>query len=331
MVRWRINGKQYSKMFRSKVEASKFDLSLDGSAKQMSLGREIGFQSFTEKWLANYAAARKMLSSIDEDERTLKKYFVPHFGQRPLKSITAEDVESLRSAILKRDKLQPKTINNIFGLLNRIFVIAQRWHYLETNPCVALERLRVHRSEMKFWTFDELARFLAVAKVHNLKAYDIVALASNTGMRYGEICGLYPDCIDFSRSEIIVTRTFCSREKKVLPRTKGMTSRRIPMNALVREICQRRKVLVDRPLFPGFNRSNFAKRSFEPLITKADVRRIRFHDLRHTFGSHLAMHGVPIIKIKELMGHADIKVTMGYMHLAPNELQCVTDVLMPAT
>lgn len=88
MVRWRINGKQYSKMFRSKVEASKFDLSLDSSAKQMSLGREIGFQSFTEKWLANYAAARKMLSSIDEDERTLKKYFVPHFGERPLKSIT---------------------------------------------------------------------------------------------------------------------------------------------------------------------------------------------------------------------------------------------------
>ena len=330
MVRWRIDGKQYSKTFRSKCQATQFDSTLDGISKPLSLDREIGFESFTTKWLANYAAARKMRSSIDEDARTIKKYFGPAFGQRPLKSITAEDVESLRGEILRQHDLQPKTVNNIFGLLNRIFVIAQRWHYVEANPCAALERLRVHKSEMKFWTFDELAHFLAVAKTVSQRAYDIVALASNTGMRYGEICGLFPDCLDFNRSEIVVTRTFCSREKKVLQRTKGMTTRRIPMNALVREVCQRRKGDADKPIFPGFNRSNFAKRDFEPLIKKAAVRRIRFHDLRHTFGSHLAMRGVPILKIKEMMGHSDIKVTMGYMHLAPSELQGVTDVLVPA-
>jgi len=329
IVRWRIGGKQYSKTFRSKCQASKFDLSLNGSGKETSLNREIGFQNFNEKWLINYAAARKMRSSIDEDSRTIRNYLVPAFGQRPLKSITSEDVEALRGDILKRHGLTPKTINNIFGLLHRIFVIAQRWHYVEKNPCAALERLRAHKSEMKFWTFAELAQFLVVAKEKNPKTFDIVTLASNTGMRYGEICGLYPDCLDFSRGEIIVTRTYCSREKRVLPRTKGMTSRRIPMSALVREICQRRQQAAGQALFPSFNRSNFVMRDFGPLIAKAGVRRIRFHDLRHTFGSHLAMRGVHILKIKELMGCADIKTTMDYMHLAPSELQGVTDVLMP--
>lgn len=55
---------------------------------------------------------------------------------------------------------------------------------------------------------------------------------------------------------------------------------------------------------------------------------IRFHDLPHTLGSLLAMKGVPVLKIKALMGHRDIQTTMRYMHLAPAELQGVTELLL---
>ena len=101
------------------------------------------------------------------------------------------------------------------------------------------------------------------------------------------------------------------------------------MNQLVRFILSNRVRSPDVPVFHDFDRSNFAKRRFKPACEKAEVRVIRFHDLRHTFGSHLAMRGVSLFKIRELMGHSDIKVTMRYMHLAPNELQGITDVLMP--
>ena len=234
----------------------------------------------------------------------------------------------LRSEICK-SKRKPKTVNNYFRILNRMFVLAMRWGYLKNNPCAILEPLKIHQNEMSFWTFEEFDRVLAYGRGHNKKLHDIVAFAVYTGMRAGEISGLLRDCIDFERKEIIVTRSFCSRQKMLVERTKGFKARRIPMNNIVESILKERSLVPPHErVFKDFHNSNFISRQLRPAIKATGVTRIRFHDLRHTFGSHLAMLGIPIIKIKELMGHSDIKVTMRYMHLAPNELQGCTDVLL---
>ncbi len=64
------------------------------------------------------------------------------------------------------------------------------------------------------------------------------------------------------------------------------------------------------------------------LQREVGVSQITFHDLRHSFASHLAMSGVSVFDIQKLLGHSDIKTTMHYMHLAPDHLRGVTDVLV---
>ena len=80
-------------------------------------------------------------------------------------------------------------------------------------------------------------------------------------------------------------------------------------------------------MFPA-DYEHIVERKFYPSQIKAEVSRITFHDLRHTFASHLAMAGVPVLDIKAVLGHTDMKTTERYMHLAPGHLDGVTDVLI---
>ena len=67
--------------------------------------------------------------------------------------------------------------------------------------------------------------------------------------------------------------------------------------------------------------------SFHSHRKRAGLRRIKFHDLRHTYASHLVMRGVPLVAVQRYLGHADIKTTMRYAHLAPEVLDSYVDVL----
>jgi site-specific recombinase XerD len=86
----------------------------------------------------------------------------------------------------------------------------------------------------------------------------------------------------------------------------------------------------ENEVFRFFDLSNFRERLFVPAMKEAQVPVIRYHDLRHTIASHLAMRGVPLLKIKELLGHPDYKTTLRYTHLAPSQMDGITDVLLQA-
>jgi site-specific recombinase XerD len=67
--------------------------------------------------------------------------------------------------------------------------------------------------------------------------------------------------------------------------------------------------------------------SFENAVKRVGIAHVRFHDLRHTFASHLVMGGVDIRTVQELLGHKDIRVTMRYAHLAPDHMRNAVKVL----
>ena len=109
--------------------------------------------------------------------------------------------------------------------------------------------------------------------------------------------------------------------------TKTKLVRHIPMNGIVMEVLSSRAN--DRLDAPIFNISfENIRRKFRAACKAAKVRQIRCHDLRHTFASHLAMAGVPITTIRDLLGHTDIKMTSRYAHLIPSSLSSATDLLL---
>jgi integrase len=268
------------------------------------------------------------MSRLIRDRQILRTYIAPIFGRSEISSISTEDVENFRADLKADAKLSDKSINNVIGLMNKILGDAMRWKILMVNPISTIRPIPVPEKEFLFWTIDERDRFLSWAKGNDHDLFEIVSVAIHTGLRRGELEGLLRDSVDFERNEIIVRRNYCHKTHKLNEYTKSKKPRRVPMNAVVAKILRGRSLVpMNESLLP-FDYHNIVASTLNPACLKAKVNPIRFHDLRHSFASHLAMAGVPVIKIKALLGHSDLKTTMRYMHLAPGGLDGVTDVLM---
>lgn len=143
----------------------------------------------------------------------------------------------------------------------------------------------------------------------------VVLLAMNTGLRRGELLGLRWEQVDLTRRMVTVTASAAKSGK----------TRHVPLNdeaadVLTRWHKQHRKA--NGLVFPGRGGAEMTNisTSWQRLVDDADLCGFRFHDLRHDFASKLVMHGVDLNTVRELLGHADLKMTLRYSHLAPDRL-----------
>lgn len=332
-LKWRENGEQKSKNFDRKIEAEQYEakLLLGVTVATAPDGRYLTgkkFSEFADMWLTKYATVHKTEGSVINDRQQLRDYLIRRWGKMDLAEISRLDIVNLQSSLTAEGRLSPKTINNIISLTKKVFSDAVKWECLKSSPADFIDQIKLPEQDFRFWTFDERDRFLGWTKVNDYALYEVVAVSVHTGLRKGEQEGLLRDCIDFERRQIIVKRKVCDKTGKLETFTKGKKIRRIPMNDIVYEILLSRKDLpMDAPVLP-FDYHHMVQRRMAPAIEKAGVSRITFHDLRHTVASLLAMMGVSAYVIKELLGHASITTTMRYMHLAPDHLQGVTDLLL---
>ncbi len=329
-VRWREYGKMRSKNFKRHINAEKFlaKLRLGEESITNRASESISFSELASTYLRDYAEVHKTDSSLVRDRQIIRDFFIPTWGPRPINRITKHDAVKVQAMLKNDKKLSPKSINNIMSVAHKIFEEAVHWDYVQSNPLHGLRRIKVPEADYHFWTFMERDRFLSYAKAENFDLYRIVAVAVFTGLRRGEMEGLLRDALDFERREIIVKRSYCHKTNKLNEYTKSKKIRRVPMNELVFRLLHEKALLPpSAQVLPG-SYHNINSICMQPYAKAAGVTVIRFHDLRHTCASHLAMKGVPIFKIKELLGHQDLKTTMRYMHLAPGELDGITDVLL---
>jgi integrase len=133
-------------------------------------------------------------------------------------------------------------------------------------------------------------------------------IALTTGMRRGEILGL-------KRGHIKTDSRFL-----ILPVTKNNTVRILPINDILLRTLQEIPHNSEY-LFGNGKHLGDIRRSFGTACESAGIRDFRFHDLRHTYASHLAMRGIHIRALQELLGHKDVKMTQRYSHLSPDQLQ----------
>ncbi len=117
----------------------------------------------------------------------------------------------------------------------------------------------------------------------------------------------------------------------LLDKTKNGDRREIPINDTLRVIFNSLTRRLDIPyvFYDSLTGKRYKdiKRSFKSACKRSGVTDFRFHDLRHTFASHLVMAGVDLTTVKELLGHKDFKMTLRYSHLAPSHKVKALDVL----
>lgn len=262
----------------------------------------------------------------------LRNHIAPFFAGKGLDKIEPRDVE--RYIALKLKTLAPKTIGNHLGTLHSVFELGMRMGWCQRNPVKLADRPVVKTTEtrIKFLDQPELEKLLALPYPDDAFGHIEATLyltAAMTGLRQGELIGLRWRDVDFEAKRLRVVSPYVRGEFGD-PKSEG-SGRSVPLASRVVEaltdLRRRSAYAHDSELVFAhpesghpLDRSKLIRR-FKQATEQADVRRITFHELRHTFGTRMAASGVPLRTIQHWMGHADSKTTQVYAHYQPSDAE----------
>jgi site-specific recombinase XerD len=248
------------------------------------------------------------------DSRNVKSRLVrirPDFDGRVADSIKPDEIDQW----LTENTSTPATSNRYRALFSLMFREALRNGKVKSNPA-RLVRQKHEDNAVIRWLTDEEDRALRDAiKKHHAAHMPELDIAVGTGMRLSEQFGLTWGQVDFVRREVR------------LPRTKNGAGRSIPMNVNVQSAFTQLKQRVRAAKKTDNVFAEFPRRWWEDALHKCGVSDFRWHDLRHTFCSRLAMNGVNLKVIQSLAGHKTIAMTARYAHLDDRALRSAVDGL----
>lgn len=328
---WRIDyyepdGKRVKKRFRkladaeawlAKVKVSKQEGTYEeifgkkDKEKEKEKEKPYLFRDLAADYLQAYQGQKAFI-----DKKQIVGVLVQAFGEKALADINYRELELFRS---KRESVPtwcgkrrtPARVNRELSILRHLFNKAVTWGKLPINPFSRGESLfrKENNERIRYLTQQEANDLLAACQAH---LRPIVETAINTGMRKGEILTL-------KWSQV--------RDGWIyLEKTKSGKGRPVPVNnaqaAVFRELLGNAElkspyVFSDEKGKPFNN----VQKSFDSACRRAGVYDFRFHDLRHTCASWMVMAGVSLVVVQKQLGHASIKTTMRYAHLAPGHMK----------
>ncbi len=251
--------------------------------------------------------------SVNSKEQILRDHIVPRLGDLPLDKVTYAVIEDFKHALLALPR-DPKTVNNILTVLHRMLVVAAKRELITSVPHV--EWCETEDSAFDFLKFDEADALEAGADPGLWRT--MIGVALRTGLRQGELLALRWIDVDLAAHRLTVRRQV---SRGIVTKPKGGRSREVELGDDVTAILAAHQHKLGETVFcDDQGRMLPAGQCKWPLYraaSNAGLRRIGWHVLRHTFGSHLAMLGASMKSIQELMGHTDMKMTMRYAHLSP--------------
>lgn len=233
----------------------------------------------------------------------------------PLDQVTAGMLERWKTDRLTagtRHKNGGATINRDLSRLRAVYSFARKHiEGFEHDPFRLVDMLPEDpMPKVRYLTGEERQRLESALADTPLYLRTMVTVSLNTGVRRAELFGLTWDNVELGQRQITVeART-----------SKHFKTRHVPLNdAAHMALRQWKPKNATGLVFPGRNgdRLNNAKKSFSSLLRRADIENFRWHDMRHDFASQLAMRGIDLNTVRELLGHGDLRMTIRYAHLAP--------------
>jgi integrase len=267
------------------------------------------------EWLRYVEHDRDVKPSTLLDYRHMARRLDRDLGEAALEQITTDTIELWRAGL----SCANRTTQKYLIVLNGIFKRAMKVYGLPANPMILVERPRVrHSSEIEVFSAAEVR---ALVRAASTELYGTVFLAAAfTGLRMGELLALRWGEVDFAAETIRVVRGVTVGGESS---PKSGKARSVPMvnevaTALAR-LSQRERFTTDSDLVfagaaGGHLDSKDLRAAYKAALDRAGLRRLRFHDLRHTFGTRAVEKAESILELKEWMGHANVQTTMRYLH-----------------
>ncbi len=253
---------------------------------------------------------------MQRDQYRQLKWWKEQMGDKLLSDISPALIVECRDHLLKepgtrKKKRSPATVVRYMAALSHAFTIAVReWGWLESSPMAKVSKPKEPRGRVRFLDNGERERLLAACKESNdPNLYPVVILALSTGARKSEILGLEWGDIDFSRKVAILHKTK-NDERRALPLAG-------PALDEVKKLSQTRRIDTNL-LFPNPSGKKpiEIRPSWDRALKEAQIENFRFHDLRHSAASYLAMSGASLAEIAEILGHKTLQMVKRYSHLS---------------
>lgn len=298
---------------------------------------KITVREYLQEYLETHAKPNFKPTSYDTEKTIIEARIIPVLGKTRLQALTPRAIKAFYAEL--RKKYSKEYVKNIHGVLKRALRLAYSESGLLAEDIMSKVSMRSkvnanEQKEMQFWTIEEFTHFLETSKNH--VHYIAFSLAIYTGMRRGEILGLRWQDIDFENRELRVIQTAnWTRSGLVIQRPKTNDSiRRVKLFDAVLDdlkvrydqIQQIKKkygsAYEDNDLVCCYERGVYIKpkritASMTLLVNRAGVKKIRFHDLRHTHASFLLKIGINPKVAAERLGMTPAMFNERYSHLLP--------------
>lgn len=336
--RWRfaftIRGVRYRASIpeaRTKFEAEQAEIAAKKAIFDGTYGRPAGERDFVDFVEREYEPWAR------ENKRSWRNesYCVPAvkewFRGKTLAQISPLLIEkfkrTLRESNTKKEtKFSPRYVNYHLQIFFRIFSLAVERQEIsaENNPCKKVKFLDEDNRRTRYLLDEEEPRLFAQLVDERAHLRGMLIVAVGTGMRLGDQLNLKKSQVDFQRNIINVPNAKTGRDYPV------------PMNQEVREVLLKltRENQVSEHVFVNRKTGRpytCIKRAFATACSEAKITGLRWHDLRHTFGTRLAEAGCSEATIAELMGHTDPKTTRRYTHATDKAKHAAVEATRPRT
>jgi integrase len=262
---------------------------------------------------------KRRVSTQADYRSMLRVHIRPGLGKRKVATLAFADVDALHSEVTKR--AGPYRANRAIALMSKLCSLAIQWHWRTDNPCRGIER-HAEAKRKRYLNGAELERLSAALATHDDRdATDIFRFLLLTGARRGET--LAARWADFDIEAGVWVKPGAT--------TKQKTEHRVPLSAPARQLLAARAAKADPDaeyVFPGRNGGGHRiglKANWARICKAAKIHNLRIHDLRHSFASISASHGVSLLAIGELLGHTQPSTTHRYAHLFDDHLRQATE------
>jgi integrase len=301
------------------------------------------FAAYAQRWLDTPASARKA-STQRFYAFNVKLHLVPVLGTTRIGDITRARCRDVLASCRDRG-LKLASLKGVQRTLSAILSQAVEDELLPANPAFRMgKHLRPGdepRAEIQPLTALEVFDFVAAAQLHTPDHATFFLMALRTGLRLGELLGVQWGDLNLAGRYVEVRHNLVGGR---VTSTKNTNRRRVDLSLKLTEALQEHRTAMKAaslkagrrlPAWVFTNRDgepldgdNVRHRVFYPLLETAKLRRIRFHDLRHTFASLLIQNGEPLTYVRDQMGHSSIAVTVDiYGHLVPSANRAAVDKL----
>ncbi len=252
-------------------------------------------------------------------QRVILDWWKAKLGEYSLSAVTPEVIGRYRDLLQTEKGMSPGTVNRYLSVLSKSYSNAiKEWHWVSDNPLVRVTKKKEPKGLVRYLSDDERSALLKACRESKFRPlYLIVLFALTTGMRRGELLGLRWQDVDLDR------------RVAVLHNTKNGDRRSVPIvpevAELLREHGKVRKLENDLVFASQGRDPIWPDKHWYRALKAAKIKDFRFHDLRHTAASYLAMSGATVPELAAVLGHRTLQMVKRYAHLSDQHTGAVVE------